>query len=224
MLYVPGTGGLVGPITPVQGFPVAGLLISNVQVSLIPGVESDAFTVSRALLTVYVAAVIVTVSMVGFTVIGTVAVALRPETELFATTANENVVGAERGGTNGAAKACCAPFVPATGMSVTPCGATHVNVNVPPAGSTPVALRVTFIPLVTGFAGDDVVLTEGGAGAVGGVMGTVTVAVAGVLEFAPPTLTWNVRFVFTATVGALNVVVIAVGVFNVTAGSPGFMI
>lgn len=167
---------------------------------------------------------IVTVSMVGFTVIGTVAVALRPEAELLATTANENVAGAERGGTNGAAKACCAPFVPATGMSVTPCGATHVYVNVPPAGSTPVALRVTFIPLATGFAGDDVALTEGGVGAVGGAMGTVTVAVAGVVEFMPPTLTWNVRFVFAATVGALNVVVMAPGVFNVTAGSPGLMI
>jgi hypothetical protein len=52
MLYVPGTAGLAGPITPVQGFPVAGLLIFNVQISWMPGVESDAFTASLALLTV----------------------------------------------------------------------------------------------------------------------------------------------------------------------------
>ena len=50
MLYVPGTGGFAGPMTPVQGLPVAGLLMFNVQVSLMPGVESEAFTVSAALL------------------------------------------------------------------------------------------------------------------------------------------------------------------------------
>jgi hypothetical protein len=50
MVYVPGTGGLVGPITPVHGLPVAGLLMFKVHVNLIPGVESEAFTVSVALL------------------------------------------------------------------------------------------------------------------------------------------------------------------------------
>lgn len=218
MLYVPGTGGLAGPMTPVQGLPVAGLLMFRVQVSLIPGVESEAFTVSAALLVRYVAAVIVTESIVGFTVIGTLAVALRPETELLAVTANDSVLGADSGGTIGAANTCCAPFVPATGVSVTPCGASHVYVSVPPAGSMPLALRVTFTPLATGLAGATVALTDGGAGAAGGAIGTETVAIAGVVEFAPPTLTWNVRLVAVATFGATNVVVIADGVFSVTPG------
>lgn len=162
---------------------------------------------------------IVTESMVGFTVTGTLAVALRPEVELFAVTANDSVLGADSGGTMGAANTCCAPLVPATGVSVTPCGASHVYVSVPPAGSTPLALSVTFTPLATGLAGAAVALTDGGAGAAGGAIGTVTVAVAGVVEFAPPTLTWNVRLVAVATVGAAKVVVIADGVFNVTPGS-----
>lgn len=44
-------------------------------------------------------------------------------------------------------------------------------------------------------------------------------AVAGVVEFVPPTVTWKVRFVSALTVGAVNVVVGEVGVFSVTAGS-----
>lgn len=80
-------------------------------------------------------------------------------------------------------------------------------------------MSVTAAPLATGLAGLEVALTDGGDGGAGGAIGTVTVAVAGVVEFAPPTLTWKVRFVLAVTVGAVNVVVGAVGVFSVTAGS-----
>lgn len=45
----PATGGLVGPITAVQGLPVAGLFVFSVQVNVTPGVASVAFTVSVAL-------------------------------------------------------------------------------------------------------------------------------------------------------------------------------
>jgi hypothetical protein len=79
-------------------------------------------------------------------------------------------------------------------------------------------------PLDTGLAGIDVALTDGGAGAVGGEIGTVTVAVAGVVELAPPTLTWKVKLVLAATVGALKLVVMSVGVPRLTVGSPGFTI
>ena len=94
----------------------------------------------------------------------------------------------------------------------------------PPAGSTPLALNVTFVPLATGFAGDELAFTDGGAGATGGAMGTVTVAVAGVVELVPPTLTWKVKLVLLATVGAEKLVVISEGVPSETTGSPGFTI
>jgi hypothetical protein len=87
-----------------------------------------------------------------------------------------------------------------------------------------VALSVTFVPLATGFAGAELAFTEGGAGAAGGTTGTVTVAVAGVVELLPPTLTWNVRFVFAATVGAVKVALTDEALFSVTAGSPGLTI
>lgn len=79
-------------------------------------------------------------------------------------------------------------------------------------------------PLATGFTGAELALMEGGAGAAGGAIGTVTVAIAGVVELFPPTLTWNVRFVLLATVGAVKVAVSADGVPSVTAGSPAFTI
>ena len=47
-------------------------------------------------------------------------------------------------------------------------------------------------------------------------------AVSGVVVFPPPTVTWKVRFVFAATVGAVNAEVIAPGVESVTVGSPLF--
>jgi hypothetical protein len=168
--------------------------------------------------------VIVTTSWIGFTTTGTFAFAERFEGELVAVTLNESVLGAEPAGTVGARKVCCAPFVPATGVSTIPAGATHVYVSVPPAGSTPLALRVTFVPLATGFAGAELAFTDGGAGAAGGAIGTVTIAVAGVVELLPPTLTWKVRLVLLATVGAVKLVVINEGVPSETAGSPGFMI
>jgi hypothetical protein len=59
---------------------------------------------------------------------------------------------------------------------------------------------------------------------VGGAIGTVTVAVAGVVELLPPTLTWKVRFELAATVGAVKLVVIREGVPSVTVGSPGLTI
>lgn len=68
----------------------------------------------------------VTVSKVGFTVMNTFPVALRPVTELFALTEIDIVLGADNGGTMGAANFCCAPLVPDTGTSVTPEGATQV--------------------------------------------------------------------------------------------------
>jgi hypothetical protein len=95
---------------------------------------------------------------------------------------------------------------------------------VPPAGSTPLAFNVTFVPLATGFAGAEPALTDGGAGAAGGAIGTVTIAVAGVVELLPPTLTWKVRLVLLATVGAVKLVVINEGVPSEIVGSPGFMI
>jgi hypothetical protein len=45
----PGVGGTSGPITPVQGCPVAWLTRSSVAVSEMPGVTSVAVIVSRAL-------------------------------------------------------------------------------------------------------------------------------------------------------------------------------
>jgi hypothetical protein len=83
---------------------------------------------------------------------------------------------------------------------------------------------VTLVPLATGFTGAELAFTDGGAGAAGGAIGTVTVAVAGVVELLPPTLTWKVRFVLPATVGAVKVEVSADGVLSVTVGSPGFTI
>lgn len=83
---------------------------------------------------------------------------------------------------------------------------------------------MTADPLETGLAGLALTLTDGRAGAAGGAIGTVTVAVAGVVELLPPTLTWKVRFVLLATVGAVKLVVINEGVPSETAGSPGFMI
>jgi hypothetical protein len=67
-------------------------------------------------------------------------------------------------------------------------------------------------------------LTEGGAGAAGDAIGTVTVAVAGVVELFPPTLNWNVRFVLAATVGAVKVAFAVDAFARFTLGSPGFMI
>ena len=94
----------------------------------------------------------------------------------------------------------------------------------PPAGSTPLALSATFVPLATGFAGIELALIDGAAGAAGGAIGTVTVAVAGVVELLPPTLTWKVRLVLLATIGAEKLVVINEGVPSETTGSPGFTI
>jgi hypothetical protein len=75
-----------------------------------------------------------------------------------------------------------------------------------------------------GVAGIELALIDGGAGAAGGAIGTVTVAVAGVVELLPPTLTWKVRLVLLATVGAEKLVVISEGVPSETTGSPGFTI
>jgi len=80
------------------------------------------------------------------------------------------------------------------------------------------------VPLATGFTGDELAVTEGGAGAAGGAIGTVTVAVAGVVELFPPTLNWNVRFVLAATVGAVKVAFAVDAFARFTLGSPGFMI
>jgi hypothetical protein len=145
-----------------------------------------------------------------------------PDAELFAVTANVSVLGAFPAGTVGARKVCCDPS-PFVGVSVIPCGATQVYVSGPPAESTPDALSVTFVPLATGFVGAELAFTEGGAGAAGGAIGTVTVAVAGVVELFPPTLNWNVRFVLAATVGAVKVAVALDAFARFTLGSPGFM-
>jgi hypothetical protein len=93
-------------------------------------------------------------------------------------------------------------------------------VRVPPAGSTPVALRVTAEALATGLAGDDVALTVGGLVTGAAATGTVTDAVAGVVEFAPPTLTWKVRLVWAERLGATNVACTLLGFVRVTAGPP----
>jgi hypothetical protein len=106
MLYVPGTGGLAGPMTPVQGLPVAGLFMFKVQVSLMPGVPSVAVTVSEPFNVRYTAPVMTTTSLMGFTVTTTVAFAVRPDVELLAVTVNDNVFGAEPAGTEGAVKLC----------------------------------------------------------------------------------------------------------------------
>jgi hypothetical protein len=125
-LKLPGDGGFVGPITAVHGLPVAGLLMFKVQVSWTPGVVSVAVTVKIALLVRYTAPVMAMKSATGFTVTATFALAERFEAELVALTLNESVFGADPAGTVGARKVCCAPFVPATGVSTTPAGATHV--------------------------------------------------------------------------------------------------
>ena len=123
-------------------------------------------------------------------------------------------------GTVGAVNVCCAPLVPATGVKVIPAGAVHVYVREPPAGSTPVAERVTAEALATGLAGDDVALTVGGLVTGAAATGTVTDAVAGVVEFEPPTLTWKVRLVWAERLGATNVACRLVGFVRVTAGPP----
>ena len=96
--------------------------------------------------------------------------------------------------------------------------------RVPFAGSTPLADSVTVVKLATGLAGLELALTDGVAAPGGGAIGTLTVAVSGVVVFPPPTVTWKVRFLFAATAGALNVEVIALEVESVTAGSPLFTI
>jgi hypothetical protein len=69
--------------------------------------------------------VIVTTSRIGFTVTETFAVAVSPEVELLAVTANDIELGAEPAGTVGAWNVCCEPSAAAE-VSVTPAGATHV--------------------------------------------------------------------------------------------------
>ena len=90
------------------------------------GVLSVAFTVSCALPVRYVTEVIVMVSTTGFTVTSTEALGeTSPEAELVAVTVNVYVCGLVKAGTL-VLKVCCAPLVPATGVSVMPCGATQV--------------------------------------------------------------------------------------------------
>jgi hypothetical protein len=84
-----------------------------------------------------------------------------------------------------------------------------------------VALSVTFAPLATGLAGTALALMDGGVVFTGGAIGTDTVATAAIEEFPPPTLTWNVRFLLAATVGAVKVDVNDVGPARVTVGSAG---
>ena len=117
-----------GVMVAVQGLPVAWLISFSVQVRVTPGVVSVAATVRVALLMRYVALVIVTVSVAGLTTTLTVAaVDVRfGATVLVAVTEKAKDVAAVPAGTVGAVNVCCAPFVPATGVSVIPAGAVHV--------------------------------------------------------------------------------------------------
>jgi hypothetical protein len=68
----------------------------------------------------------VMVSTTGFTVTPTEALGdVSPEAELVPVTLNVYVWGLVKAGTL-SLKVCCAPLVPATGVRVMPCGATHV--------------------------------------------------------------------------------------------------
>ena len=80
---------------------------------------------------------------------------------------------------------------------------------------------MTLAPLATGLAGTTLALMDGGVVFNGGTIGTETLATAAVVEFPPPTLTWKVKFVLAATVGAVKVDVNDVGVPSVIVGSPG---
>ena len=223
MAKLPGAGGTSGPITPVQGKPVAWLMRSSVAVSEMPGVRSVAVMISRALARRYVTAVMATVSLTGFTITVTVAEPVSPEPPLFPVTVNKNDCGAESVGTLGAVKVCTEPSTdPET--RVIPAGAVQVNVTGPPAGSMAAALRVTWAPLATLFAGEDVAVTAGGV--VGGAVaiGTSKFAVAAFVVLFPPTVSWKVKVVGAATTGATNVVVGWFGFVIVTNGSPGFTI
>ena len=112
-------------MTAVHGLPVAGLIRSSVQVSLIPGVMSVTLTCKLPFDVRYTAEVIVTTSWIGFTATLTLPTAVSPDVELFAVTANVSVFGALPAGTVGARKVCCDPL-PFAAVNVIPAGATHV--------------------------------------------------------------------------------------------------
>src|ERR1043166_7223599 len=108
-------------MTAVQGLPVAGLIRSSVQVSLIPGVISVTLTCRLPFDVRYTAEVILTTSWIGFTTTLTLPTDVSPDAELFAVTAKVSVLGAFPAGTVGARKVCCDPS-PLAGVSVIPCG------------------------------------------------------------------------------------------------------
>jgi hypothetical protein len=143
--------------------------------------------------------------------------------ELVAVRLNTSGSGASRLGTVGAVNVTAAPLAVCVPLSVkvTPEGALHEKVSVPPDGSTPLALSVTNVLLATGLAGEALANTEGGVPAGGTAIGTATTEIAGVVVLPPPTVNWNVRLSGVATTGATNVAVAEFGLVMVTNGSPG---
>src|ERR1051326_5355380 len=165
-------------------------------------------------------------SVCGLTITVTVVVPARVLAALVAVTWKVRGVGAVSSGMIGAVKVCAEPSSDA-GVNNTagPPVCVHVKLSVPPAGSTAVAVNVTAAPLATGFAGDELVVTTGGALAGGTTIGTITVAGAEAgTNPSPPTINWKLRFCGPTTVGAMNVALALFGLLMVTTGSPGLMI
>ena len=96
MVKTPGAAGTAGPMTPVYCKPVAGLMMSRVQVNVTPGVVSVAVTTRRPLRVRYTTpvALIRMKSPVGLTTTVTVADPVRPVTLLVAVTVKVSGTGA----------------------------------------------------------------------------------------------------------------------------------
>ena len=182
-------------------------------------------------------------SVTGWTITVTVAVFESPLVELVPVTVKVNVCAGVSSGTEGAVKVTVLPVV-----DDNPEAGDQVKVIVPPAGSTPVAVRNTDVALlgtvmvvpvsVAGGVGRPGVTTGAGfvqlatalmaGGVFGGAITTGTIKLAGAdsgtLLLCPPTTSENVRFCAAAIAGTTKLAVPLVGLLIVTVGSPGLMI
>src|SRR5947209_13064029 len=164
-------------------------------------------------------------STVGFTCTVTVAGALAgaPAAELVATTLKVSTGGAARAGTLGATKVCVEPSAAvAVNATAGPAVWVQVKVRVPLFGSTPVAVRVMReAPSPGAGFGVALAVTPGADPGGGTLMGTITLAMDAVW-FTPPTVSWKLRLVGLATLGATKVAVALLALLMVTMGLPGF--